>query len=57
MRGSRVLSNPVTYGEHWTAFLGEEFTCQQEIGNVLDRYAIAVKKDTSKTVGHVLEDF
>ena len=38
------------YGEHWTAFLGEELTCQQEIG---DRYAIAVKKDIGETVGHV----
>ena len=39
------------YGEHWTAFLGEELTCQREIGNVLDRYAIAVKKDTGEIVG------
>ena len=41
------------YGEHWSAFLGEELTCQREIGNVLDRYAIAVKKDTGEIVGHV----
>ena len=41
------------YGEHWTAFLGEELTCQRKIGNVSDRYAVAVKKDTSETVGHV----
>ena len=32
------------YGECWTVSLGEELTCQWEIGNVLDRYAVAVKK-------------
>ena len=41
------------YGERWTALLGEELTCQQEIRNVVDWYAIAVKKDTGETVGHV----
>ena len=34
------------YGEHWTAFVGEELTCQWERGNVVDRYAVAVKKAT-----------
>ena len=43
------------YGEHWTAFLGEQLTCQHEVGNVTDRYAVAVKKDSGKTVGHVLK--
>ena len=32
------------YGECWTAFLGEEQTCQREIKNVVDRYAVAVKR-------------
>ena len=41
------------YGEHWTAFVGEELTCQREIGNVVDRYAVAVEKATGETVGHV----
>ena len=41
------------YEECWAAFLGEELTCQREIGNVVDRYAVAVKKDTGETVGHV----
>ena len=40
------------YGEHWFALLGEELTCEREIGNVVDRYAVAVKKDTDETVGH-----
>ena len=40
-------------GEHLTAFLGEELTCQRKIGNMLDQYAVAMKKDTSQTVGHV----
>ena len=43
------------YAEHWTAFVGEELTCQREIGNVVDRYAIAVEKATGETVGHVLK--
>ena len=43
------------YGEHWTTFLGEQLTCQRKVGNVTDRYAVAVKKDSSETVGHVLK--
>ena len=39
--------------EHWTAFVGEELTCQQERGNVVDRYAVAVEKATGETVSHV----
>ena len=35
------------YGEHWTAFVGEELTCQLERGNVVDRYAVAVEKASS----------
>ena len=41
------------YEEHWTAFVGEELTCQQKRGNVVDRYAVVVEKATSETVGHV----
>ena len=43
------------YGEHWIAFLEEQLTCQREVGNVTDRYAVAIKKDSSKTVGHMLK--
>ena len=35
------------------AFLREQRICQCEIGNVTDRYAVTVKKDNGKTVGHV----
>ena len=45
------------YEERWTALLGEELTCQREIGNVVDRYAVAVKKDTGESVGHVPKKF
>ena len=41
------------YGEVWTATLGEELICIPEIGNVVDRYAVAVKKDSGETVGHL----
>ena len=41
------------YGETWTAALGEELCCERELGNVIDRYAVAVKKDSSETVGHL----
>ena len=41
------------YGEDRIAVLGEELVCEQEIGNVVDCYAIAVKKNSGKTVGHV----
>ena len=41
------------YGEHLSAFLGDELACQQKLGTVLDQYAVAVKKDTGKIVGHV----
>ena len=36
------------YGECSTAFLREELTCQWDIGNVLNRHAVAVE-----TVGHM----
>jgi len=30
------------YGEHWITVLGEQLICEQEIGNMADRYAVAV---------------
>jgi len=33
--------------------LGKQLTCEHEMGNMVDRYAVAVKKDSGKTVGHV----
>ena len=41
------------YGEHWTAFLGEQLICQREVGNVANQYAVAVKKDSSEAVEYV----
>ena len=41
------------YGEDWIAVLGEELNCYREIGNVVDRYAVAVTKDSGETVGHL----
>ena len=43
------------YGEHWIAFLGEQLIYQHEVGNVTDQYAVAVKKDSRETAGHVLK--
>ena len=40
MRGFHI------YGEHWTAFVGGEITCQRKRGNVIDRYAVTVEKAT-----------
>jgi len=41
------------YGKHWTAVLGEGLTWEHEIGNMVDRYTVAVKKNGRETVGHV----
>ena len=45
------------YGEDWIAVLEEvleeELSCDREIGNVVDWYAVAVKKDSGETVGYV----
>ena len=43
------------YGEQWDAFLGEQLICQCKVDNVTERYAVNVKKDSSKTVGHMLK--
>ena len=38
------------YGESWVAVLGEELHCEQEIGFIMDRYAVHVKRlGTSET--------
>ena len=36
------------YGEIWTATLGEELFYSPEVGNVVDQYAVAVKKESGK---------
>ena len=36
-------------------FYGEQLTCQREVGNITDRYAVTAKKDSGETVGHVLK--
>ena len=41
------------YEEIWTAVFGEEFNTEREIGNIVDRYAVAVKKYSGETVGHL----
>ena len=41
------------YGEDWIGVLGEELSCEREIGNVVNRYAVAVRKDSGETVGHM----
>ena len=41
------------YGEIWIAVLGEQLFSEREIGNVVDRYAVAVKNNSGITVGHL----
>ena len=41
------------YNEIWTAVLGEVLETEEELQNVTDRYAMAVKKHTGETVGHL----
>ena len=41
------------YKEIWTAVFGEEFNTEREIGNIVDQYAVAMKKYSSETVGHL----
>ena len=42
------------YGESWVAVLGEELHCEREVGNIMDWYAVRVKKlGTSETVGYL----
>ena len=41
------------YDEIWTAVLGEVLITERELHNVADRYAVAVKKHSGETVGHL----
>jgi len=42
------------YGEVWMAVLGEQLYCEREVGNVVDRYTVAVMNDAVIiTVGHL----
>ena len=41
------------YEEIWTVVFGEEFNTEREIGNIVDWYAVAVKKYSSETVGYL----
>jgi len=40
------------YKEIWDAELNEELTCEREVGNRSDTFAVVMKKDLV-TVGHV----
>ena len=41
------------YNEVWTTVLGEVLITERELYNVADRYAVAVKKHSDETVGHL----
>ena len=41
------------YKDIWTASPGEILACQNEFGNILDPYAVAVVTSSNTTVGHV----
>ena len=41
------------YNETWTVVLGEDLLTERELHNVADCYAIAVKKHSGETVGHL----
>ena len=41
------------YNEKWTVVLGEVLITERELHNMADRYAIAVKKHSGETVGHL----
>ena len=40
------------YKDIWEARVGEELSCEQEIGNSMDLYAVAVVKN-DVTIGHI----
>ena len=40
------------YGDIWTPTVGESLICKQQIGNLNDPYAVAIKKG-SEVIGHV----
>ena len=41
------------YKKVWTAVFGEKLYTEREFGNVVDRYAVTVMKDSGETVGHL----
>ena len=41
------------YNEIWTVVLWEVLITERELHNVADRYAVAVKKHSGETVGHL----
>ena len=41
------------YEEIWIAVFGEELNTEREIDNIVDRYAVAIKKDSGEIVGHL----
>ena len=47
-----VIRGYHVYKEIWDAELNEELTCEREVGNRSNTFAVAMKKD-SVTVGHV----
>ena len=49
---SAVIRGYHVYKEIWNAELDEELTCEREVGNRNDTFAVAMRKD-SVTVGHV----
>ena len=43
------------YSDIWGAVDGEVLSCEQEAGNVMNRFALAVKKNGT-VIGHAKED-
>ena len=41
------------YNEIWTAVLGEVLLTERELRNVVDRYAVAVRKHSGEIVGYL----
>lgn len=41
------------YGDIWNPYVGEQLTTERESDNTEDKYAVAVRKDGTDTVGHV----
>ena len=40
------------YGDIWNPYVGEQLTTERESDNTEDKYAVAVRKDGTATVGH-----
>jgi len=45
------------YSEMWTAVFGEILCTERKLHNVVDRYVMAVTKDSGETVGYVTRKF